>query len=80
MLEGFTAARRPSRGPASGGLVAHAATPGDLGFGASLREELDRLHPPLFQRGEVSFNTFWITHAVLDSDRVNMFTILCKCQ
>jgi hypothetical protein len=41
-----------------------------------LREEFDRLHPPLFQRGEVSFHTFWITHIVLDSDRVNMFTIV----
>jgi hypothetical protein len=80
MFEGFTAARLPGRVPATGGLVAHAAAPGNLGFGAPLREELNRLHAPLFQRGEVSFNTFWITHIVLDSDRVKWFTILCKCQ
>ena len=80
MFEGLAAARRPSRMPASGELVAHATPPCHLSFGDAVLEELNRLHTPLFQRSEVSFHTFGITHIVLDGKRVIVFTILCNDQ
>ena len=63
MFQRGLAAMLPGGMPAPDGLVGHPAATGHLGLGTTLLEEFDSLHSSPFQRGEVSFHTFWITHA-----------------
>ena len=52
----------PEAMPAGSGLVAGVQASGDLGFGKSSLEKFGGFEASFFQRQEITFDTFWITH------------------
>jgi hypothetical protein len=80
MVQRLDAALFPRGIPASCGLVAHAESSGDFGFGQALFEPSGGFEAASLQGLEITFHAFGVSHTPLDNATPKMFTIFYRNQ